>query len=83
MTDLEKRLRRLSSTALGVDTIKRIAFAALWSMRAKPVKLPKSDMRDMSDMPAFNQPAEAQIVMLIEAVMLGYSLARKVGRGRE
>ena len=54
-----------------------IAFAILWSMRAKPVKL------STSDTPAVNLPLEAQIIMLVEAAMLGYTMARKSGRARE
>lgn len=54
-----------------------IAFATLWAMRTKPVTLAKSDT------PAVKQSLEAQIIMLVEAAMLGYTMARKNGRARE
>jgi len=44
------------------------AFAVFWMMRAKPVA---------DGVPALGQPREMQLVMLVEAVMLGYALARK------
>lgn len=50
-----------------------IAFATLWAMRGKPAPAPAA---------ALDQPREMQIVALVEAAMLGYSLARK-GRARE
>lgn len=50
-----------------------IAFAFFWGMRARPVA---------EGMPALNQPREMQLVMLVEAVMLGYALARKGDRTR-
>jgi hypothetical protein len=50
-----------------------IAFAAFWAMRAKPIA---------DGMPALSQPREMQLVMLVEAVMLGYALARKGDRAR-
>jgi hypothetical protein len=50
-----------------------LAFAAFWTMRAKPAA---------DGMPALSQPREMQLIMLIEAVMLGYALARKGDRAR-
>lgn len=50
-------------TALSVGT-----FIALWLTRAKTPKPSKATL---------DAPREAQIVMLVEAAMLGYSLARK------
>lgn len=50
-----------------------IAFAVFWSMRAKPIG---------NGMPAVSQPREMQLIMLVEAVMLGYALARKGDRAR-
>jgi len=44
------------------------ALIALWALRGKPAS---------SATPALNNPRELQLVMLVEAVMLGYSLARK------
>jgi hypothetical protein len=47
------------------------AFVTLWTMRS----------RNTSDStPALAQGREMQIAMLVEAVMLGYTLARKSGR---
>jgi len=48
-----------------------LAFAACWAMRAKPAG---------DGMPALSQPREMQLIMLVEAVMLGYALARKGDR---
>lgn len=50
-----------------------LAFAAFWAMRAKPAA---------DGMPALSQPREMQLIMLVEAVMLGYALARKGDRAR-
>jgi len=44
------------------------AFAAFWMLRAKPAA---------DGMPALSQPREMQFIMLVEAMMLGYALARK------
>ncbi|MCK9919106.1 hypothetical protein MXD81_59260 [Microbacteriaceae bacterium K1510] len=44
------------------------AFAAFWMMRPKPAT---------DGTPALSQPREMQLIMLVEAVMLGYALARK------
>jgi protein-S-isoprenylcysteine O-methyltransferase Ste14 len=49
-------------------TLAVIGAIGLWAMRAKGPN---------SVTPALNNPRELQIVMLVEAVMLGYSLARK------
>jgi hypothetical protein len=46
-------------------------FAGLWAMRARTTE---------STTPALAQGREMQIAMLVEAVMLGYTLARKSGR---
>jgi hypothetical protein len=49
-----------------------LAFAAFWAMRPKPAA---------DGVPALsNQPREMQLIMLVEAVMLGYALARKGNR---
>lgn len=45
-----------------------IAFAALWAMRAKSAS---------TSTPALGGQREMQMAMLVEAVMLGYALARK------
>lgn len=50
-----------------------IAFAMFWAMRAKSLG---------DGMPAVSQPREMQLIMLVEAVMLGYALARKSDRAR-
>lgn len=50
------------------------AFAGLWAMRIKPAHVAT---------PVLGQPREMQLVMLVEAVMLGYALARKGGRASE
>jgi hypothetical protein len=47
------------------------AFVTLWAMR---------DRNAANNTPALAQTREMQIMMLVEAVMLGYSLARKTGR---
>ena len=51
-----------------------IALTVLWNMRAK-VKTARST-------PALSEPRNMQLLMLVEAVMLGYSLARKSDRTR-
>lgn len=50
-----------------------IAFVILWAMRAK---------RADAGIPAVSGQREMQLVMLAEAVMLGYALARKKERAR-
>lgn len=50
-----------------------IAFIILWAMRARPAK---------TNAPALSGQREMQMVMLVEAVMLGYALARKGERAR-
>ena len=50
-----------------------IAFAILWATGRKSAT---------SSAPALAAPREMQLVMLIEAAMLGYSLARKGERAR-
>jgi sugar phosphate permease len=50
-----------------------VAFAAVWAMRPKPAN---------AGMPALAEPRQMQLVMLIEAAMLGYALARKSDRAR-
>ena len=47
------------------------AFGVFWAMRTKPID---------NALPALNQPREMQLIMLVEAVMLGYALARKGSR---
>jgi hypothetical protein len=47
------------------------AFVTLWAMR---------DRKVADATPALAQTREMQIMMLVEAVMLGYTLARKSGR---
>jgi type VI protein secretion system component VasK len=49
-----------------------ISLVILWAMRSK------SD----AAAPALSKPAERQLVMLVEAVMLGYATARKGQRAR-
>jgi hypothetical protein len=46
-------------------------FVTFWAMRGR---------NTTSTTPALAQTREMQIMMLVEAVMLGYSLARKSGR---
>lgn len=46
-----------------------VALAILWAMRARPIQA--------AGAPAPSNPREMQLVMLVEALMLGYSLARK------
>ncbi len=48
-----------------------ILLAVLWAVRAKPARIPST--------PALSNLREIQLVMLVEAAMLGYSL----GRNRE
>ena len=50
-----------------------ISLVILRAMRSKPAG---------SATPALSKPAEMQLVMLVEAVMLGYALARKGERAR-
>jgi hypothetical protein len=45
-----------------------IGLVALWAMRGKPAG---------SGEPILGQPREMQLAMLVEAVMLGFALARK------
>ncbi|HEY6834701.1 MAG TPA: hypothetical protein VI251_19685 [Pseudolabrys sp.] len=47
------------------------SLVTLWAMRSRTTD---------NGAPALTQPREMQIAMLIEAVMLGYTLARKNGR---
>ena len=49
------------------------ALVILWAMRAKHTR---------TGMPALSSQREMQLVMLAEAVMLGYALARKGERAR-
>jgi type VI protein secretion system component VasK len=51
-----------------------ISLVILWAMRSKSAK--------SNDTPTLNSPYESQLVMLVEAAMLGYSLARKGQRAR-
>ena len=46
-----------------------VSLSVLWAMRAKPANSPAT--------PALSHPREMQLIMLVEAVMLGYALARK------
>jgi uncharacterized membrane protein YhaH (DUF805 family) len=46
-----------------------VIAAVLWATRLKPAAADAS--------PALSQPRELQMAMLVEAVMLGYALARK------
>jgi hypothetical protein len=48
-----------------------IACAILWAVRGRPVS---------SSAPVLSTQRDMQIAMLVEAVMLGYALARKGGR---
>jgi type VI protein secretion system component VasK len=50
-----------------------ISFVILWAMRSKPAG-PAT--------PVLSKPAETQLVMLVEAAMLGYAMARKGERAR-
>jgi type VI protein secretion system component VasK len=50
-----------------------ISLVIFWAMRSKPAG---------SATPVLSKPAEIQLVMLVEAVMLGYTLARKGERAR-
>jgi hypothetical protein len=50
-----------------------IALVILWAMRSKPAGAPTA---------ALSKPAELQLVMLVEAVMLGYALGRKGEKAR-
>ena len=45
-------------------------IAVFWATRGRPVAVPSAQAKKR----------EAHLVMLIEAVMLGYALARKIGR---
>jgi len=49
-----------------------ISLAIFWAMRGKPIKFDST--------PALTNPRDMQLVMLVEAVMLGYALARKSQR---
>lgn len=51
-----------------------ISFVILWAMRAKSAH--------HGGAPALSSPRGAQLIMLVEAVMLGYALARKGERTR-
>jgi hypothetical protein len=51
-----------------------ISLSILWAMRARPAK--------SAGAPALSNPREMQLVMLVEAVMLGYALARRGERAR-
>ena len=51
-----------------------ISLVILWAMRARSAKY--------AETPALSKPHEMQLVMLVEAAMLGYSLARKGARAR-
>lgn len=53
-------------------TMALISLVILWAMRSK----------SGSTTPVLRKPAEMQLVMLVEAVMLGYALARKGHRAR-
>jgi protein-S-isoprenylcysteine O-methyltransferase Ste14 len=50
-----------------------IAFFVLWAMWTKPA---------VTTTPALSEPRNMQLLMLVEAVMLGYSLSRKSDRTR-
>ena len=50
-----------------------ISLMIFWAMRNKST---------VSAAPTLSKPAEQQVVMLVEAVMLGYALARKGQRAR-
>jgi type VI protein secretion system component VasK len=51
-----------------------LSLIVLWAMRGKPAKL--------ADTPALQRVRETHLVMLVEAAMLGYTLARKGQRTR-
>jgi type VI protein secretion system component VasK len=51
-----------------------ILLIVLWVMRSKPAR--------SAGAPTLQKPREMQLVMLMEAVMLGYALARKSERAR-
>ena len=55
-----------------------IALAAFYTMRHRPVA---QTMAGTASEGLLSSPRNMQIAMLIEAVMLGYSLARKSGKG--
>ena len=46
-----------------------VSLSVLWAMRPKPA--------GSAGTPALSNPREMQLIMLVEAVMLGYALARK------
>ena len=50
-----------------------ISLAILWAMRGKPTGVAA---------PALSKPSDLQLIMLAEAVVLGYALARKSERTR-
>jgi ascorbate-specific PTS system EIIC-type component UlaA len=50
-----------------------ISLVILWTMRSKPAD---------SATPVLSKPAETQLVLLVEAAMLGYAMARKGERAR-
>jgi type VI protein secretion system component VasK len=50
-----------------------ISFVIFWAMRSKPAGRAA---------PVLSKPAETQLVMLVEAAMLGYAMARKGERAR-
>jgi len=59
----------------GVYTvIALISLVILWAMRARSAK--------SAETPALSKPHEMQLIMLIEAAMLGYALAQKGARAR-
>jgi hypothetical protein len=55
------------------STLALIAVVVLWAMRPRRIE---------TRTPALSEPRQMQLVMLVEAVMLGYALARKSGRAR-
>lgn len=59
--------------AAGYAALAGVALVTLWIMGRKPAAKAAS---------ALSQPREMQIAMLVEAVMLGYALARKGDRAR-
>jgi lysylphosphatidylglycerol synthetase-like protein (DUF2156 family) len=75
-TELTARFGILSAQLImgaAFATAALIALVVLWTMRAKPAK---------ATTPALSGQREMQLVMLVEAVMLGYALARKGERAR-
>jgi len=50
-----------------------VSYAILWAMRSRTAS---------TSAPALSAPRETQLAMLVEAVMLGYALARKSERTR-